>query len=103
MKKQEDALLKFCRYYNGDKDCKSTDTDIQTLFNVERMWVERMKAEDSDFDALLDEYITLGLTSFSETDDVPVTLKALLFNRFTQYNDRIDVEAFKKWYKKHYE
>lgn len=103
MNKQEDALLKLCRYYKGDKDCESTDKDIETLCNVERMWVERMKTEDSDFDELLDEYITLGLTSFSETDDVPVTLKALLFNRFTQYNDRIDVEAFKKWYKKHYE
>ena len=73
------------------------------LFKIEKMWVDRMLSEDSDFDALLDEYITFGLTSFSETDDVPVTLKALLFNRFNQYNDRIDVDAFKTWYKRYYD
>lgn len=100
--KQED-LLKFCRYYHGEKDCNSKDKDIQMLFKIEKMWVDRMLSEDSDFDALLDEYITFGLTSFSETDDVPVTLKALLFNRFNQYNDRIDVDAFKTWYKRHYD
>lgn len=100
--KQED-LLKFCRYYHGEKDCNSKDKDIQMLFKIEKMWVDRMLSKDSDFDALLDEYITFGLTSFSETDDVPVTLKALLFNRFNQYNDRIDVDAFKTWYKRYYD
>lgn len=100
--KQED-LLKLCRYYHGEKDCNSKDKDIQMLFKIEKMWVDRMLSEDSDFDALLDEYITFGLTSFSETDDVPVTLKALLFNRFNQYNDRIDVDAFKTWYKRYYD
>lgn len=95
-------LLKFCRYYHDEKGGKCSDAEVQMLCKIEKMWVDRMCAEDNDFDALLDEYITSGLTSFSETDNVPVTLKALLFNRFTQYNDRIDVEAFKKWYKKHY-
>lgn len=103
MKKEDNSLLKFCRYYHGEKDCNSKDKDIQMLFKIEKMWVDRMLSEDSDFDALLDEYITFGLTSFSETDDVPVTLKALLFNRFNQYNDRIDVDAFKTWYKRHYD
>lgn len=102
MGKQVDALLKFCRYYHGENGCKSTDTDVQTLFNIEKMWGDKMCAENSDFGTLLDEYITSGLTSFRETDDMPVTLKALLFNRFTQYNDRIDIDAFKTWYKKHY-
>lgn len=102
MKKEDHDLLKFCRYYHGEKICKSTDKDVQTLFNIEKMWVDRMSAEDVNFDTLLDEYITFGLTSFCETDDVPVTLKALLFNRFTQYNDRVDVDAFKAWYMKHY-
>lgn len=100
---EKDDLLKFCRYYHGEKDCNSKDKDIQMLFKIEKMWVDRMLSEDSDFDALLDEYITFGLTSFSETDDVPVTLKALLFNRFNQYNDRIDVDAFKTWYKRYYD
>lgn len=101
MKKED--LLKFCRYYHGENICKSTDIDVQTLFNIEKMWVDKMCAENSDFGTLLDEYITFGLTSFCETDDVPVTLKALLFNRFTQYNDRIDVDAFKAWYKRYYD
>lgn len=100
MKKEE--LLKFCRHYHGEATCNSKDTDIQTLFKIESMWVDMM-THNYDFGELLGEYLDVGLTSFSETDDVPVTLKALLFNRFTQYNDRTDVDAFKKWYKKHYD
>lgn len=100
---EKDDLLKFCRYYHGEKSCKSNDKDVQMIFNIERIWVDRMCDEDSNFNELLDEYITFGLTSLCETDDVPVTLKAILFNRFSQYNDRIDVDAFKAWYKKYYD
>lgn len=99
----KEELLKFCRYYHGEENCKCSDPEVQTLCKIEKMWVDSMSAEDSDFDALLDDYITNDLTSFCETDNVPVTLKALLFNRFTQYNDRIDVDAFKIWYKQHYD
>ena len=101
MKKED--LLKFCQYYHGENACKSTDKDVLMLFNIERMWIDRMTSEESDFEELLDEYVTFDLTEFRETDDVPVTLKALLFNRFSQYNDRIDVDAFKTWYKKYYD
>ena len=103
MKKENDNLLEFCRYYHGEKTCKSTDKDVQMLFNIERIWIDRMTSEESNFEELLDEYVTFGLTEFCETDDVPVTLKALLFNRFSQYNDRIDFDAFNTWYKKHYD
>lgn len=100
MKKED--LLKYCRYYHGEDKCKSTDADVQMLFKIERAWVDMMCSIDGDFRRFLDNYIEAGLKDFNVTDDVPVTLKAVLFNRFTQYNDRVDVNAFKQWYKKHY-
>ena len=38
------------------------------------------------------------MKDFEKYDDTPMTLKALLYNRFIKYNERIDIEAFKKWY-----
>lgn len=47
------------------------------------------------------QYIDAGLISFEQMDDTPVTLKALLFNRFCHHADLslIDgAEAFKTFY-----
>lgn len=47
------------------------------------------------------QYIDAGLISFEQMDDTPVTLKALLFNRFCHHTDLslIDgAEAFKTFY-----
>lgn len=103
MNKKEE-LLKFCRYYHGEKEPKSTNDAIKkTLWSIERMWVELMMREDESFIAnALNDYIELGLNNFNETDDTPVTLKAVLLNRFIQYTERIDVDAFKKFYQKYY-
>lgn len=95
-------IIKMCRYFNGNDKCNSTDKDIQMLFKIEHAWVDMMCLIDGDFSCFIDHYIEVGLKDFNETDDVPVSLKAVLFNRFTQYNDCVDVEAFKTWYNKHY-
>ena len=39
-----------------------------------------------------------GLSHFEPYDNIPVTLKATLFNRFCKYMDRVDIEEFKKFY-----
>ena len=51
---------------------------------------------------VLEDYIRCGLGDFSKFDDTPITLKAILFNRYTKYNEMIDVDGFKNWYNKVY-
>lgn len=51
---------------------------------------------------MLDEYISAGLSEFNMMDDTPITLKALLFNRYCHwcggYGLIEDAKAFKKFY-----
>lgn len=100
--KQED-LLKFCRYYHGEASCPFKDNLKSMLWDYERTWVQDMK-NDADFSDVLAEYMNVGLRDFSETDDTPITLKAVLFNRFakTAYTMQDAVSAFKDFYKKNY-
>lgn len=99
----EKDLIKFCRYYNGENEPpKDFDADKSTLWKIERYWVENSANKSSSLGDNLDEYLDAGLREFSQFDEIPATLKALLFNRFTQYNERVDVEAFKFWYKTYY-
>lgn len=52
----------------------------------------------------LHEYITAGLLDFEKYDDTPITLKALLFNRFGYwFSDGLMemVEPFKKYYQEY--
>lgn len=95
-------LLKFCRYYHGEKECKLKDDQERALWLYERAWVSSMSEEDETISRYLDEYIERDLTHFCETDNVPVTLKALLFNRYISTSEMTDVDAFKKWYINNY-
>ena len=55
--------------------------------------------EDPDFSRLLDEYIDAGLAKFNNYDDTPITLKAVLFNRFMQQAEGLaKPNDFKHWY-----
>lgn len=93
MKKEE--LLRFCRYYHGeDEPPKKINHQEQAFWYTERHWVSMMASEAS-FGDLLSRYIDAGLTHFNEKDDTPVTLKALLFNRFEQWNES---DGFEDWY-----
>lgn len=53
----------------------------------------------------LSQYTAVGLTCFSTHDGVPITLKALLFNRYarTHYSPYEAAESFKKFYNKYLE
>ena len=56
-----------------------------------------------DFGRLLDDYLSAGLRMFNMYDDTPVTLKAVLFNRFMQQAEGMArVEDFKSWYDRFY-
>lgn len=95
--KREDAI-KLCRHWNAT-DAK--DEDVKLFAAIEKIWVDCMTDDDFSFNDLLQDYFDAGLREFEMFDDTPITLKALLFNRFCKYNEMIDVHEFKKFYKKY--
>ena len=104
---KEKDLLHLCRYYKGGELIKETDPDRQTFEKIEKGWLDtynyRTDSTEELISRVMEEYLLVGLGDFEKFDDTPITLKALLFNRFTKYNERIDVVAFKKWYQKYKE
>ena len=62
------------------------------------------KDKPSIIDSYLTEYNLAGLSLFEMHDSVPVTLKALLFNRFakTCYSMADAVKPFKEFYNEYY-
>ena len=95
MTKQE--LIDKCRYFKGDH--VKIPKGKETFANIERLWVRLSLDEYDDMiPSCYAEYVRLGLTHFSENDGVDVNLKAFLCNRFFHHTERIDVDAFKKFY-----
>jgi len=90
-------LIKLCRYYDGhNKTFK--DSQHQSIANLEYQWVERTFKSIS-FADIIDEYLSYGLRTFCEYDDTPITLKEYLCNRFMHHTERVDIDAFKEFYK----
>lgn len=110
MKKED--LLKFCRYYHGEKDnpFDGRDSDKAALWLYERTWIQELlnAAKIDKPSAMLaeyiDDYLAVGLKDFAKFDDTPVTLKALLFNRYAKssYSMQDAVAGFKDFYQKYY-
>lgn len=100
-----EQLLKYCRYYKGEKECPDENIEMYRYWNTERVWVERMLDKTYEFRDELHEYITAGLGEFEQFDSIPITLKAMLFNRFGYWFDGTmleSIEPFKKDYIKYY-
>lgn len=100
-------LLKYCHYYKGGEKCDNPDPNAQMCWQCEKWWVEKSLSlynggEIPSFGYMLDDYIRAGLRQFEEYDNVPATLKAVLYNRYCQYNDRVDIPGFKKFYLEQY-
>lgn len=101
MKKEE--LLKYCRYYHGEKNNPYVGRDEEYLFIYEYAWVQMMMQDDDEvISTLIDDYIDAGLAHFSEQDNVPITLKAVMYNRFAQHNEMFTIKEYKDWYLQHY-
>ena len=101
---REDAIT-FCRYYKGEDESPYSDQNESMLWFYERAWVYKLFHEDTDsFGIMLEEYLFSGLSDFEKFDDIPITLKALLFNRYckTAQSMLSAVEPFKKFYHKYY-
>lgn len=99
MTMQENDLLPFCRYYKGEKE-NPYDGTKGCLWEYERVWINHYINEDIDYSyRLMTEYLDAGLSDFNNKDGVPITLKALLFNRYEHWNQ---CGGFEEWYNKYY-
>lgn len=101
-----EQLLKYCRYYKGEKECPYESVEMYRYWNTERVWVKRMNDKTDNFENELHEYITAGMGDFEKFDDTPITLKAMLFNSFGYWFSGSlleSVEPFKENYKKYKE
>ena len=63
---------------------------------------QRASAIEPTIAPILKEYTDAGLSSFELYDGVPITLKAVLFNRYCKYAERVDIEGFKELYRTTY-
>lgn len=99
---KKDALPSFCRFYKCEEKCPFTDADKQIFWLCEKWWMEQTKlANDTGSERispLVYEYMNAGLSQFEKYDGVPITLKAVLFNRYCKYMERRDIQGFKEIY-----
>lgn len=113
-------LISQCRYYKGEEEnpfdlAARTDPVAQNkamLWFYEQSWVNANlhSYETGEPDPALsdyyDEYLfTAGLSDFEHDDGVPISLKALLLNRYAKWSggglaDAVD--DFRKWYIEYY-
>ena len=93
--KNEEFLISLCQRYKG----QAHNPDPQDkVWEYERFWVEMSIKEDLDFSSLIDAYLAAGLRTFNVYDDTPMTLKAVLYNRFMQQAEGMaSVQDFKHW------
>lgn len=100
-------LLKSCRYYHGEIEnpFEGVEQNKAMLWFYEQGWVKQAERGISPASAdMLREYEGYGLKSFKSGDGIPLSLKALLFNRYarTAYSQADAVEPFKAFYEKYY-
>ena len=97
------------KYYKGEQTnpYEGRDQNKAMLWFYERFYKLTMveaKESSNPFAEYVSDYIRIGLGDFQPSDGVPLTLKALLFNRYAKGSQSLAdaVEPFKKFYVKHY-
>ena len=105
-KTKNNSLTHLCIYYKGEKECPFREADKQMFWLGEKWWTEQTElASDAGCERIapiLKEYTNAGLSNFEMYDGVPITLKAVLFNRYCKYAERTDIEGFKDLYQSTY-
>ena len=98
------ALLQYTRYYRGEKECPES-CPHSNIWSYEKMWVEKEEERDENDGRVL-EYKQDVLPLYNEDDGIPLTLKAMLYNRYSQwvggYSLESDVRGFVKFLHQHY-
>lgn len=102
METKKDPLIALCLYYKGEDECPFKDENKIWFWRYESWWYEQTAlSNDAGCERIspfLDEYLQAGLSGFEPYDNTPITLKAVLFNRYCKYAERVDIEGFKRFY-----
>lgn len=106
----KDGLIYLCRYYRGQEENPYTeDKDLNKgmLWFYEFAWVKSMMQKEEregngTLAEYLNEYINAGLRDFRANDTIPITLKALIFNRYMRGSMDGNTEPFIKFFNKYY-
>ena len=92
-------LLQLTQYFKGEKECPK-DCMHPNFWSYEKMWVENAAERAEDNPRLL-EYKRDVLPFYNEDDGIPLSLKALLYNRYTHWCGghalEDDVRGFKEF------
>ena len=100
MENQKEFLIGLCKRYKGPESNRDPQDSV---WRYERAWLEESMKENPDFGKFLNDYLNAGLRTFNMYDGTPVTLKAVLYNRFMQQAEGMATpEDFKRWYDKFY-
>lgn len=91
--------LRYCRYFKGETE--NRENKLSLLSDYEKCWLDSLNTNIRYLENQVCEYIHYNLMDFSDNDGVPISLKAILFNRYCHWN-MADVESFKDWYLKSY-
>lgn len=103
-----DELTQLCRYYHGEKDNpyqKDHTKDGNNkgmLWGFERSWVFDTERNSSMLEEYLGDFMRAGLLEFRQDDIIPMSLKAVLFNRFMKDSMDSNTEPFKAFYNRYY-
>ena len=93
------ALLEQCFYYKGE-EINPFENHRGMLWNYESCWV-RFNLDKTDYDQEddLHWYKQWGLSDLCPNDGVPMTMKALLLNRYLHWGGGHETpESFRRWY-----
>lgn len=90
-------LHSYCKYYKENSQ-QPQHGDLLICWNTEKAWINRTLENHEDDIFGLNSYIEAGLQNFQQYDGVPITLKAMLFSFYSKISERMDIEAFKRFY-----
>ena len=98
-------LLKRCKFYKGEENCPIFDDyNKGTLWFYEKYWVEQLVSGKS-LETEIEEYGSYPVHNIDTEEQVPYSLKAVLFNSYckTAMGTREEtVAGFEKFLKKYY-
>lgn len=97
-------LLKFCRYYKGEDENPFSGCPQFYIWVFEKDWVNEMGPDNvvsENLSLVLLRYISAGYADFEKHDDIPITLKAMLYLLMEKWNESIVTkDAFADFYNK---
>lgn len=108
MKETLDKYIRYCKFYKGEDknpvdDIESAKPNSGILRFYEEKWVEMCLKQEDILAEYEGDYNIVG-SHFMEVDERPISLKALLFNRYAKTAwTRLDaVEPFMEFYIEYY-